>query len=359
MPFYREIAGMLLFLFFILFGVQQNMKSALDFHYNVIVTIVQTGKAMIIFSMVMAAYTLKCISFINSETAKRSHQFLRILNAVSYRKRFYHSFIAGISMMAPAIIYSIIVIFIALTLHDPQKALIVAAVISLLCISVSLFLIYSLQKENSVISKKYFWQHLIVLPKNITWFLGNQLFKKQLRAFVIVKLLSFLSLFYFIRHDDSVFEERMLWLIFMVSMVAHGIIIHKSFSFLENELSFYRAMPLSNWKILSALLLFYILLCVPEFWALRGLALTHGNWYSYLCMITGAPLILLFLHCLLYTDDMAIDSFLPLLSGVALVLFFFSFSDNKWLIPAITLFGSFIVFHTSFRTYERLHNKSI
>lgn len=352
-PFYREIGGMLLFLFFVLFGIQQSMRDALRFHYELIIEILENNIGLLIFFLVMTAYTGKCILFIKTHTTKKTYQFLRILGSVKIKHRCYHATILSLAMLAPVIIYSFTVIVIAIKLGEHIKYFQILLFLILLIGSLSFSFIYFLKKENGVLANKKLFKTLLKLPKSIAWFLWNHIFTDQLRAIVPVKLLSFIALFYFIKHDDSVFEERMLWLIFLLCIVAHGVIIYKNFYFLENEFSFYRNIPLSNLRVFGNLLLVYVLLCLPEFWALRGLGFLHHNWYTYLCMITSGPFILLLLHCLLYSDDMTMENYLPLLFGVCMVLFFFSFSENKWLVPAVAFSGSVVIFYTSFRKYER------
>lgn len=353
LPFYRQIAGALVFLFFLLFGSQRDLRSALLFHYSLIISIIQTPLVLCIWMIISLLYTIKCASFFAGCMQKESYNFLHILNILDLRIRFYHLTITAISFLLPVLVYNGIVFIIALYVKNYASATVLFLVSVIITLFTTQYFIFLIRKPVKTFASRWKFPYKINMVKNLGAFLLSFMFLKQFRALLLVKLLSFLALYYFVRHDGSVFEERMLWLIFMLTIMAHAVIIYKNFYFLENEMEFYRNLPLSNVKILLSLFLVYAIICLPEWWALRALAFMHGNWYDYVCMVIAGPSLLLLLHTLLYTDNLNMEGFLYLLFGVWLVFFFFSFSENKWLVPCIALLGATIVFFTSFRHYQK------
>jgi hypothetical protein len=138
-------------------------------------------------------------------------------------------------------------------------------------------------------------------------------------------------------------------------MVHINFIAYRSqlFNFLEREMGFYRNMPLKNWSVLLSLYFVYLILLLPEAWALLGVAVNQHNWSDYLWMIATGPSFLLLLHSLLYTEDMNMEEFLKLLFGVWVVFIFFSLSKNHWILPLISSVFAVIIFYMSFRSYEK------
>lgn len=145
----------------------------------------------------------------------------------------------------------------------------------------------------------------------------------------------------------------MLWLLYITILIGHSIIVYKNFHFIEAELNFYRNLPVRNLVTLLSLLGVYTIILLPEAWALRGVIINHGNAKDFIWMILTGPSLLLLLHCLLYTEDMKMEEFLKLLFGIWIVFVFFSLSRSHWLIPAIAITFSTIVFLMSYYKYEK------
>jgi hypothetical protein len=160
-------------------------------------------------------------------------------------------------------------------------------------------------------------------------------------------------LYFFVRTEASVFEERMLWMLYLTSLIGHSVIVYKNFHFMEGDLSFYRNLPFSGFSTLLSLLSVYIILLLPEVWALRALIINQNNAAEYVWMVLTGPSLLLLLHSLLYTEDMGMEEFLKLLFGVWVVFVFFSLSRNHWILPTICFVFSPIIFLMSYYKYEK------
>ncbi len=352
-PYYRQITGAILFIFFVLFGINPSFRQALETNYYIILSITQTPQAFLVFCGFLLLYATKCISFFSGRVNTNGYQFIFQLNGIASAKRTIALTYIAVMLLLPALIYGLLVIIIGFINLQHTYALFCLCALTIITVFTTVFYSWLTHHPEGLKTGSIKLLPQIKFPKTISWFLIRFMFRKQFRALLFVKLLSFMALYFFVVHDASVFEERMLWLIFTLCLIAHGVIIYKNFYFLETELQYYRNLPIANGKIILQLLIAYLLIYLPEIWALRALWLVHGNLYSYICMVIGGPAILALLHTLLYTDDMSMDSFLPLLFGIWLLFFFFSFSQNKWLIPFVSLFGCIVVFYTSFRSFEK------
>lgn len=109
--------------------------------------------------------------------------------------------------------------------------------------------------------------------------------------------------------------------------------------------------------VLASLFFCYVILLIPEYWALRALALQHSNLYEYICILIAAPAFLTLLQVLLYTEFMKMENYLTLVMLVWMVFFFMGFTKTKWLVPATAIVGATIVFYTSFKGFEKVSDK--
>ena len=351
-PFYRQHAGVFLFLFFILFGIHPSFNDALKMHYAFITGILSSTRFFLISLLCWVLYGLKTILFFRGCLLKEAYDFLSALNAISPGKRFLYLLRLNIMLMAPVSCYGLLILSVAIKDHYWVTGFLVIAVIGILCVLTTLVYYTLLQKAKALqqITRKN-----ISFPFNKTLpaFVLRFVVRNQFITLLIVKLLSFTCLYYFVRTDASVFEERMLWLLYITALIGHSIIIYKNFHFIEAELNFYRNLPVKKLITLLSLLAVYIIILLPEAWALRGVIVNQGNARDYVWMILTGPSLLLLLHCLLYTEDMKMEEFLKLLFGVWIVFVFFSLSKSHWLLPAIAITFSTIIFLMSYSNYEK------
>jgi hypothetical protein len=351
-PFYRQHAGAFLFLFFILFGIQPSFNDALRTHYAFITGILTSFNFFLVALLCWTLYALKTIIFFRGCLQKEMYDFLFHLNAVQPVERFIFLLKLNVVLLAPISCYGLFIIGVALKDHHILTGLLIVWVMIILHFLSTVVIYLFIQKAKAlqqVIRKTI----LFPLPKTLFGFVLKFIFRRQFVTLLIVKLLSFSCLFFFVRTEASVFEERMLWLLYLTSLIGHSIIVYKNFHFMEAGLSFYRNMPTRGLSTLISLLGVYIVLLLPEAWALRGLIINRDNVSEYLWMVLTGPSLLLLLHSLLYTEDMNMEEFLKLLFGVWVVFVFFSLSRNHWLLPAICFVFSPVIFLISYYKYEK------
>ena len=351
-PFYRQHAGAFLFLFFILFGINPYLSYVLRTHYTFITGILTSISFFLIALLCWVLYALKTILFFRSCLLKESYDFLYHLNALKPAKRYLLLFRLSINLLAPVAFYALLILGVAIKDHHILTGLSVALLIIILHLAHTLICYVFLQKAKALqqVDKKTI---LFPLPQTLFGFVLKFIFHRQFITLLIVKLLSFSCLYFFVRTDASVFEERMLWLLYITSLIGHSVIVYKNFHFMEAELSFYRNLPVRGALTLLSLLGVYTIILLPEAWALRGFIINQGHAIDYVWMILTGPSLLLLLHSLLYTEDMKMEEFLKLLFGVWIVMVFFSLSKSHWILPAICFVFATIIFFISYDKYEK------
>lgn len=353
-PFYKQIAGVIYLLFFILFGIQPNFKQAINTHYYIILSILFNNQAFIIYAMLCFLYCIKCVLFYNNRIKKPEYLFLQRLNGISRYKKLSSLIFLSVILLTPLIVYSIFIVGIAISesrgLAMLPPAILIMSIITIMAFAFSYLTsspLWSLAGQANLQFKQ---------PSKIWWFVIKYILNEQFWSFFLLKMISFCCIYYMVVLDASIFENRILWMVFLLCLCGHCVIIYKNFYFIENKLSLYRNLPLKSSSILLSLVLLYAVILIPEFWALRALIVVHHLIGEYGCMIFLAPALLTLLHVLLYTDDFNMDSYLSIVFLVWIVLFFSSFTQHKWFLPIAVSCGYCIVFYTSFRNYEKKPN---
>jgi len=341
----------LYFLFFLLFGISPSFKQALDTHYYIILSILTNNISLFIYALLCMLYLLKCTLFYGNHIRKNEYQFLQLLNGMETGRRLAVFLPMTITLLAPLILYTGCVVGVAIKNHLFFNMVIPVALMFLLILICVLIIRFLNKNADSFALMPTL--RLSKQPVAIWWFLLKFSFREQFWTLIILKILSFCCLYFFVITDSSIFENRILWLLITLCLVAHSVLIYKNFYFLENKLSFYRSLPIHPIKILISIFFYYVLLLIPEYWALRGVALLHHNSYEYFCILLAAPAILTLIHCLLYGDDLNMEGFLGLVFLLWIVFFFFGFTHTKWLVPVVAIAGCLIVFLLSFKGFEK------
>ena len=351
-PFYRQHAGAFLFLFFILFGIQPSFNDALRTHYAFINGILTSLNFFLVAFSCWMLYAIKTIIFFKSCLQKESYDFLYDLNAIPQGKRFMILVKLIAVLLAPLSCYALFIIGVAINEHRVLNGIGIVSTVFILHLLTTIVVYYFI-KNAKALQQVTGTVLSFALPKNLFGFVLKFVFYRQFITLLIVKIISFSCLYFFVRTEASVFEERMLWLLFLTMVIGHSVMVFRNFHFLEEELSFYRNLPIRSFSILLSLLAVYTILLLPETWALRALLVNLDKASEYLWMILTGPFLLLLLHSLLYTEDMKMEEFLKLLFGVWVVFVFFSLSRNHWLLPAIGFVFSPVIFLMSYNKYEK------
>lgn len=350
--FYQRHAGLFLFLFLLLFGIHPSFADALRFHYALAHSILTDGLFCLVALLVWLLYVFKTVHFIYQLLKKESYDFIFLMNELPGAKRFKHLLRVNSILLLPAAMYSLLLIVVGIREHlpgGPIATVLVVIALDLLAAFCSLILLKKAKGIQQIKRRRSSFR----LFNNLFGFLLRFVFNRQFVSLLIVKLLSFTALYFFSGIDSTVFEDRMLWLLLITSLIGHSVLVYRNFHFMETELSIYRTLPLTSTTILASLFALYWVLLIPECWALRGIVLIQHQAIDYLWMILSGPSLLLLLHALLYSRDMTMGEYLQLLFGVWIVCIFFSLSANHWLLPLICISAAIVIFRTSWRGYEK------
>jgi len=352
-PFYRRHSGFFLFVFFLLFGLQPNFKQTLEFHYVILDGISSSANFFFIALLTWFLYAGKTIHFFKGCVKTRAYYFLQYLNALSPGKRFLRLLILQLQLLAPVLFYGMAVVIVAIANHHITGAIAVIFTLAGLSFFTTMAANLLLQKTKPSLLILKLPNFPFNLPRNLFSFLLKFIFTEQFIVLLFLKLVTFSCLYFFAKTDAQVFEDRMLWLVYLTSLVGHSILIYRNHHFLETKMCFYRNMPVKPLNTLFSLLGVYLVVLIPEIWALKGVAIQQQAVMDYIWMILSGPSLLLLLHCLLYTDDMKMEGFLQLLFGVWIVSLFFSLSSTRWLMPLIFLGMAVFIFFSSYYKYEK------
>lgn len=357
-PFYKEHAGFFLFLFLLLLGTQRSFADAVLFHTAIIKSILSIHYALQIALLAWIVYGIKVLHFYYKTVTHPRYSFLQTLNCMPLRYRFVYILYQQAILLLPANLYFLLVISVGWCNHLYDNMLIVFAAGIVIWLGSSFIVVYLLHKAGSYSNSLFTQKVMRLFPGNLVGFLLKFCTQHIFLSLCTIKLVSFICLYGLSRLETDVYEQRILWMIYISVLVGHGVIVYRLHTFIETGLSFLRNMPLPVSRLVLSLFTVYCIILLPEAWALKSVAIYQHQVADYIWLVIFGPCFLLLLHSLLYTDQQKLEGYFGLLFGIWIVFVFFSLSPQRLYMTGFALLLTVVCFYTGYYKYEPLFNQT-
>lgn len=258
-PFYERHAGLLAFVFLVMFGMVESSQ-VIYYHYSLIIGALQSPIFLVLVVAVWLAYTLKSISFTQQCLLKPTHEFLFVAGALPARQQVigwavYHGVIH-----APVAVYAAAMVGVAM--HHRAwwaGASIVFVQLALAWASVWYY--------RQLLMAKQPWRLpalRLSLPGRYPLFYVQLLLSELKGAFFRTKIFSWLAIVGFMQIEGAATDMRIPLLGVSVGLLAHTVLIFEFRKAEDTTLAWVRSMPWSvnyRWLLWT---LTYALVMIPE-----------------------------------------------------------------------------------------------
>jgi hypothetical protein len=262
--FYAQNTGFFLFIFVLMAGVVQTLDSTKGmlwlYHHKLILGMLGNSAAFCLVLFLWLLYSFKCAQFATNILSAPDTVFLEPLNTLTGRRLFILFFVLQVCMYFPVLAYSLIIIFVALSLHLYTKALIIIFFHLVTCIAYAILYRQKLRYRRMYAAFIIPRLHLNI-PKPYFSFLLFYLLRDLKFLFLATKIFSCFLLYIFLRNlEQADYDLRMMMLIYTMSLIGHAVFIHKIRQLEETCLVFYRQLPVARWQ---RWMMLFILHCTP------------------------------------------------------------------------------------------------
>jgi hypothetical protein len=333
-PFYRQHAGLFVFLFTLMFGVVSVIDGAkfTDYHFFLIQGMMKNQFFFLLVLILWLLYAKKSDQFIISILRRPDYSFLNILSLLN-RKYLYRLMIwIQFLLLLPLVLYACIIFVAGYYMHEYAKCLLVFIFIALLCIIGSaryLFIIYNPGRTVFSLTDKF----LLTKQKKPYWsiFIRYIIMYKKL-LFTGIKLYSCLVLYFMVKNQTGVaYDLRMILLFFSLGILGHGMLIHQLRKLEESRLRFYRSMPVSLLNRFAQYAYLFFILMIPEIITIVLLTPQYLHYNDALLFILVSYSIPLFLNSLLFVKFFRMIDYLK-------IIFFVFFTEYIAILAGMTVF---------------------
>lgn len=258
-PFYERHAGLLAFVFFVMFGMVESSQ-IIYYHYSLIMGALQSPVFLLLVFGVWMAYTLKSLSFTQQWLHKPTHEFLFMVGGLPPRHQAsmllqYHGFIH-----APVVVYALVMVGVAIYHRAWWAATSIIVVQGALALA-------AVWCYRQLLMAKQPWRLpalRLPLPGRYPLFYIQLLLSELTGAFFRTKIFSWLAIVGFMHIEHATTDMRIPLLGLSIGLLAHTVLIFEFRKAEETTLAWVRNLP---WSVSHRWLLWaltYALVMIPE-----------------------------------------------------------------------------------------------
>lgn len=267
-PFYRENAGLLCFVYYIMFLAvgAANGVGMLDYHYSLIRGMLNYPSILLLVYAAWFVYALRCSQFVNRTLKKPEFSYLYLLPLLHARNIFLLLLQIQVLIFLPVLSYLVIIVVIG---YQEQWYLITTLTLVfniLLCLTSTGYYQYLLLRPGKVSSRIRWRLPSVLQRKYYVSFLIRYVLENGKLVFLAIKVYTCGILYLVLegRNPATETDMRMFVFFYFVGLLGHGILIHRLKETENTRMTFYRLLPVPVSQRFATYAFFYLLLFIPE-----------------------------------------------------------------------------------------------
>jgi hypothetical protein len=355
--FYRQHAGLFVFLFIVMFGAVGRVDNAglLDYHLSLVRAMLGNPFLFLIILFLWFLYAQKSVQYIVSTLRRPDFSFLHMLSLLGRKRLFRLMLWIQFLLFIPIIIYLLIIFIAGFYSHMYLPCL--AATVYLFVIWIITARWYLFVIQNPGISSSI--PRMVVLFKGMRmpfWglFLRYIVRNKKL-LFSGIKLYSCCILYLMVINQTKVeYDLSMITLFFSLGILGHGLLIHQLRDFEETRLTFYRSLPVTMLHRFAQYTILYIVLLLPEIITIILLTPKYLHVKDAVIFFLLAYSVLLFLNSLLFIEFYPMKDYLKITFCIFFVLFLSVLTVTLPLLCLVFFLSSAGIFFWRYYRFERV-----
>lgn len=325
-PFYRSHAGLLFFVFYIMFGMVEPAK-LISYHQTLIEGMFASTAFMLCIYLVWTLYSLKILQFILSLLRQSGYQFLNNLMLVSRPRAFGWLLVITVITFEPVLIYTIFIYLIGISQHHYAGCLGIVLFQAILCCT-NAWIILTFLRTQHIFSLSFASLRIPNIGGRIGFYISYFLSEEKI-AILISKTFSLVLLYIVRAAIEPGNDFRILGLTWVFVLLAHTFLIPKVRMFEDRYLVWIKSLPISTVRTCLLYFVFYTGLMLPEL--IFSVSMLESV-FEFLCLLLLSGVLLMFIHAYLlkpnrnpekfsnYLFWLFILSFLAILSKLIAVL---------------------------------------
>ncbi len=355
MPFYKNHAGLLFFVFFLMFGIVESTQIVF-YHQSLIYGMLTSGIFLLIVLTIWLFYQLKSLHFLLKTLREDSYLFLHHLAVLPAKQSFHCYFAIGFLTFLPVLAYTIAIYAIGIQ-HQFYLSLVIVFIFQLALLLMNAGVLNFAIRTQHIASRITLPTLTLPYQRTLIGIYAGYLFKEEKSAVILSKLFS-LTLIYIVKETLEAGDDfRIIAITWLFALLSHTYLINKLKVFEDKSLSWTRSLSISTTKTFLTYFFLYDLLMIPELLLLTGSIGKGLSIISFLLLPLFSSAFLVALHSYLFKSNLNPDNFLTYLFWLFMICFMLVLSKLIWITTVTLLLISFLLFRKRFLQYEPMNNK--
>jgi hypothetical protein len=355
-PFYRQHAGLFVFLFIILFGAVGMVDGAglRDFHFSLIQGMLKNIFLFLLVFLVWFLYSKRTEQFIFNTLKRPDFSFLHMLSRIENKKLFGWLLWTQFLIFLPIVFYIMIIFTEGIYLHAYLACiLILIYLIAIIGLSAGRYFAFIQNPGKYTVFHKGMFTRKAGGISYSKLFIRHILKSKKL-LFAGIKIYSCIMIYGMVANQTLIkYDLTMIYLFFSIGILGHGILIRQLRSLEEERLRFYRTLPISLFERFTQYTLLYFILLIPEFITIAVLTPKYLHFRDAFEFCFFSYSVLLFLNSLLFIQFFRMQDYLKILLSIYLVIYLAVLTKVQLLLCIILLLSSIVIFINRYYQFER------
>jgi len=329
--FYMQHAGLLLFVFYIFFGVV-NGGELLYYHLSMVRAVLDSRMLLLIVVAIWLLYAGKAFFFFRSQLMKEEMNFLFLLENFSDWKKRKELLIVQVLVMLPVLFYGIFIFGVAWQEGKSIQAIIVLYFLVLLT-TVPVYLVELIlnRTQRKLEWLKWRWR----FTERMEFVYVRYIFSNLNFGLAISKIISLVLMFGLLTgFGIDQYDVRLPLLGMLVAAATHSMIVFNVFQFEVHDLEFVKQVPVSFFKRVLPLACTYLFLLLPELILLLRVYLPAENLADLPVIVLFGMLWLTALHAIGYYNDAERERFQLVIFLLVGACFFLLLYHLEWIMIA-------------------------
>lgn len=315
--FYKENAGLFVFLITIMFCIVNKVDGAgvIEYHYSLILGMLKSSLFLLLVFIVWFGYVRKFSAFVVAGIQKQEYAFLSILNSLTKSKRLRLFLVVESLLLLPVLVYAVFIITIGWQLHFYTQVL---AVVIYLFLLITVTAKLHSRVLNSPQVKQRLLRHKYILwkwsAKSYSAILLKFVSARQKMIWLGVKVFTCGTVFLIARNNTLTdYDISFPFLFFNFGILANGILVFRVREFEINYLSFYQGLPIPLLKRFVQYAWVYFITLIPEFLILFILTSVHIKFTDAILFMGSGYCLLLLMNSITFIRGISMKSYLKIL----------------------------------------------
>jgi hypothetical protein len=304
--FYMQHAGLLLFVFYIFFGVV-NGSELLFYHVSLVRAVLDSPLLLLLVMAVWMLYAGKAVLFLRSQILKEEMSFLILFENLPPAQKKIQLFIVQALIMLPVLVYGSFITAIGWQEDRILQSIMIFIVLAIFLIAPVFITGQTLNRTQ----RKFTWLKLRRrFTARMEFVYVRCIFRNMNFGLAISKILSLLLIFGLLTgFGIDHYDVRLPLLAMLVAAATHSMIVFNLQQFEVHKLSFMRQVPVSFLKRMLPLVSTYFFILLPESILLLRVYMPVKSYADLPVILLFGMLWLTALHALCYYNEAGKERF--------------------------------------------------